>query len=61
MWVSGVGWNTIVFMMNVFKEDVISCMGVVSVGWGVAGVMNGVIGGRVIGGRCGRFNQAYGG
>ncbi len=61
MWVSGVGWNAIVFMINVVKGDVISFMGVISIGWGVVGVMNGVIGGRVIGGRRGRFNQAYGG
>ncbi len=61
MWVSGVGWPAIVFMINVVKGDVISCMGVISVGWGVVGMINGVIGGRVIGGRCGRFNQTYGG
>ncbi len=61
MWVSGVGWNAIIFMINVVEGDVISCMGVISVGWGVVGVMNGAISGRVIGGRCGRFNQAYGG
>ncbi len=46
MWVSGVGWNTIVFMINVVKGDVISCMGVISVEWSVVCVMNGVIGGR---------------
>ncbi len=61
MWVSGVGWNTIVFIINVVEGDIISCMGVISVGWCVVSVMNGVIGGRVIGGRHGRFNQAYGG
>ncbi len=61
MWVSGVGCNAIIFMINVVEGDVISCMGVISIGWGVVGVMNGVIGSRVIGGRRGRFNQAYGG